>query len=180
MMGGMPGGLGGMDGGGRSMRFGSRVASHTMTPMGTISTSTIGRQHHSEKHGQSFLSGGTRRLSVSSTLYSTLGAVPGRAPVDEPQTEWNVSVSITKTHPPLYYLTLTHSLIVATPWARKRHMNFAQRTQRAHAQARAQRGLGNERHAHLALPGSSPLHVPLHKEERLIELHAVARRIKPA
>lgn len=69
------------------MRFGSRVASHTITPTGTSSTNTIGKQHQSEKHGQSLLKGGTRRLSVSLTLYSTLGAVPARAPVDEPHTE---------------------------------------------------------------------------------------------
>jgi hypothetical protein len=52
--GGSLGGLGGMMGGGRSMRFGSRVASHIMTPIGTNSKHTIGRQHQSEKHGHSF------------------------------------------------------------------------------------------------------------------------------
>ena len=66
-MGGGTGGLGGIEGGGRSARWGSRVESHTTIPMGRSSRQTRGRQHQSEKHGHSLRSDGTRRSSTTST-----------------------------------------------------------------------------------------------------------------
>ena len=85
--GGFVGGMGGIDGGGRSMRFGSCVVSHIMMPMGNRSTKMIGKQHQSEKHGHSFRKGGTLRRSTTSTLSytSTFGVLV--APVDWPTSE---------------------------------------------------------------------------------------------
>lgn len=59
------GGGGGLDGGGRSTRFGSRVASHMATPMGIAMSRMHAQQHSAEKHGQSRLNGETRRLVLT-------------------------------------------------------------------------------------------------------------------
>lgn len=66
--GGAMGGIGGIEGGGRSMRFGSRVPSQMATPIGTARMRIHGRQHQSEKHGHSRLSGGTTRRCTTSVF----------------------------------------------------------------------------------------------------------------
>ena len=96
--GGEMGGIGGIEGGGRRMRFGSRVPSQMATPMGTARTKTHGTQHHSEKQGQSRRSGGTtlRRpfsaFSYTKTLRVGLAAFVPALPVLT--SEWNVNVSM--------------------------------------------------------------------------------------
>lgn len=113
LAGGTVGGFGGIEGGGRSNRFGSRVVSHTVIPIGKHNRSTQGSQHQSGKHWQSLSSGGTRLLPTE--LYFTSSVrrrlnVSSFAPVICPRSEWNVSFSIS----PYYHATHT-SLIVASP-----------------------------------------------------------------
>jgi len=98
--GGRSGGSGGIEGGGRIIRLGSRVASQIRTPLGTARIRSHGRQHHSEKHGHSLRSGGTRRLSTSSAFSYTKILRFGFAnalPVSCPLSEWKVS-SMPPTH----------------------------------------------------------------------------------
>lgn len=163
--GGISGGCGGIVGGGSSMRFGSRVPSHMATPIGTSSRKTQGRQHQSEKHGHSRLSGGMRLLSISSAFSYTRILRFGLAiafPVCCPgRNEWNVSVSIAP-----YYVHALKWLIAGTASPRGpraygaadlRHRSQDRREKRA-----LERALGDQRHARPALVRAAPRYGALH------------------
>jgi hypothetical protein len=86
--GGATGGCGGIEGGGRIIRLGSRVPSQIATPMGTDKIRIHGKQHHNEKHGHSRLrpmlrsfSSTTSAFSYTNTLRVGLAASSSSAPV---------------------------------------------------------------------------------------------------